>query len=459
MTLLISSCKGDNSSAGISSLSEDEDVIVRSDTLGGLQSSIVLAQPVYATPDSFLLGECRTNDYGTLHADILTQFACPEGWVYPDSSELDSVCVYIYYRSWYGDGQSPLALTAYELDQEPLHYDSVYPSNVPVSRFCTQTKKMLQKDAVISPAHPMDSIYSKTTNSYIPYVSLKLSDEYAKKLFAIRDFSSQAAFNKQFQGVMLTSTYGSSAALYVSSVCLTIHYHYTYPTGTSFKTMPDTKVFYSNTEVKQLSHYDYADHEQVFETLQANTDVNYVLSPANVYSRIQIPLNEFFEHITANVNMRRPYINLARLRLDVMNGTATGTQEDNWVRPAADMMLLREDKFEAICIKRELPVGDEAVFATLTRTYDTLTSDYQYYYNFDLASTFTQMLRDSLRDTLNMLVIPVDLGYTTSNNTTYVSSIKIKQCASATVIHSTKDLAFPMDIEVVYSGFSNSRIR
>ena len=457
----LNSCKDDVSQAGSSSLSPDEEVIVCSDTLRNIISDNIPAQPASSTPDSFLLGEVRTTDFGTLNAVMLTQLAAPEGWVYPEASELDSVCLYVYYRSWFGDGNSPMALAAYEIDREPLSYDSVYPSNVPVSRFCSMedSTRMMDRDAVFSPNRPTDSIYSSVAQANIPFIRLRLSDRYAERMFRIRDFSSQQAFNRQFPGLMLCSSYGASAALYVSTLCITIHYHYTYSVGDETKTLADTKTFYSNKEIKQLSRYEHKNQTEIFERLSEDTTVNYVLSPSNIYCRLTIPMQEIKRQIKEQTQNRNVYVNLAQLQLDVLNGDSKGAKEDNWMRPAESMMLVEESEYEKVFSSGRFTSDTATIYSSLLSEYDTITSAYRYYYDFDLSYHFTQMLhKDRFNDTIRMILVPVDLEFTASLSGNYAVSIRMKQAASATKIRSSRSPQTPMDIEMVYSGFTNTII-
>ena len=51
---------------------------------------------------------------------------------------------------------------------------------------------------------------------------------------------------------------------------------------------------------------------------------------------------------------------------------------------------------------------------------------------------------------LNMLLVPVSIGTSTSSSTTVVSSVRQQQTMSATKIKSAKN---GMQLEMVYSGF------
>ena len=75
------SCNDDTVSAGASALSPEDGIRVKSDTFS-VSSALEASTAISLTPDSFLLGECDTH-FGTIKADILAQFACPEGFEYP----------------------------------------------------------------------------------------------------------------------------------------------------------------------------------------------------------------------------------------------------------------------------------------------------------------------------------------------------------------------------------------
>lgn len=443
---------------------QGEDVIVRSDTLAYINSSIMPAAPVWLTPDSFLLGECSSHDYGTLKADILTQFACPEGWVFPDSSALDSVCLYIYYTSWCGDGNAPLGLTAYPIDLEPLSPDSVYGSNIDIARFCSMQHEAVRQNKIIAAASPADSLYSSIKKDYVPYVCMRLAEQYEKLLFDVGRYESQEKFNNLFPGLCITSSYGASTALYVSSLCLTVHYHYTYPDSSEpsgYKTMADHKILYANSEVPQVCRYRWPEREQVLDNLRQDTTVNYVLSPANIYAHLRIPVADILDSIRTGVGSdRHAYVNKAELRIDVLNGASTATKQDNWAAPAPNMMLVSESAFTDVFRKGLFPSDTTALYASLTSYYDADSARYFHYYPFDMAPLFTLLLREAPRDTLHMVLVPVDLGYTStsSSSTPSISSVRLKQTLTATKIRSARSPEAPMDIEVVYCGFTDTRI-
>ena len=140
-------CGSNSINAGESILSDEDKILVKSDTFG-VVSSLSSSASVALRPDSFLLGECETN-FGVIQADILTQLACPEGFKYPDELVLasgdtldlnpmvDSVCLYLYYDTWYGDGFSPIGISVYEMDRSTLSDNQLYYSDMELSDYCS----------------------------------------------------------------------------------------------------------------------------------------------------------------------------------------------------------------------------------------------------------------------------------------------------------------------------------
>lgn len=462
----ISSCKDDVASAGASALKEGESVVVKADTLRNIHSTIVKATPIVTSPDSFLLGECNRPHLGTIKADVLAQFACPSSWTYPDSSVLDSVRLIMFYRSWHGDGNAPLGITIYEMDGEILSYDSIYTSNEPISRFCSMhdSTRISYKDRLVVASHPVDSIYYNPSSSYLPYIQFRMTDKFAQKLFSVRDFSSQEAFSNLFKGVYITSTYGGSTALYVFDISLEIHYHYAVLADSAtntYETFNDTKYLYANNEVRQVNRYEYPDQDAVLSTLQADTNVNYIISPANAYTQINIPVKQIRERIQTGVGTKRPYINLANLTINVLNGENDKTRiQDDWCAPAGTMMLIKQDSLDNFFRYGKLPDETYAMYSQLMMVLND-SDKYEYVYSFDMSTLLMKEQRDTtnVMDTLRMVLIPVSVETTTTTSSSYVSSVKLEQAVTATKIRSSQNAEQPIDIEVVYSGFSDIIIK
>ena len=111
-----------------------DQILVEADTFH-VRSANWLAPYIYSSPDSFLLGNFYNENLGTTKAEIMTQLACPIGYSFPEGVVPDSVELYLYYSSWFGDGLSPMRINVYEMDKATFQYHENYPSNLDVNQF------------------------------------------------------------------------------------------------------------------------------------------------------------------------------------------------------------------------------------------------------------------------------------------------------------------------------------
>jgi hypothetical protein len=454
-------CNENNSiSAGASTLPEN-DIRVMSDTFG-VTSQLDSCIAISLTPDSFLLGECVTH-FGTLQADILTQLACPEGFKYPnETAEVDSVCLYLYYNNWYGDGKSPLGIAVYEMDQNTLKDNLLYQSNIQLTDYCSLAASTYISDQsnIVIPATPVDSSYSSKSESYVPTIRIKLSEEFAQRFFKIKDFSSQKEFNKLFKGLYICTDFGGSNVLYVTDITMTVFYHFTMQRpGMNDTIINDTRAFYANEEVRQVNRYSYPNRQSILTHYSQVNDTNYIVSPANIYTELSVRIDSIYERINQQIgdtSQYRVYVNKADLNIDVLySDSATGRPRDRWDTPASHMMLIQKEEINKFFSKNEMPSDSVAIIAALTATSDTV-GNINYKYTYDLSKLLTRQIRNKVQtEYLNFVLVPV--AVTSNTSTGSIQSVKPLQTISATLIRSANNQETPMDIEMVYAGFSKTR--
>lgn len=458
--MLLAGCSDNVIDAGSSTLNDEDNIRVQSDTFS-MVSTLDSCAAISLTPDSFLLGECDTH-FGTIRADILTQLACPEGYEYPnvETAVVDSVCLYLYYRSWHGDGNAPLGITAHELDKATLHPYETYPNTLTIENYCSldEQSKIVSSSYVSIPAAHTDSAYSIDSDSYIACISMRLTDDFAQRFFNVRDFSSQEAFNNQFKGLYICSDFGASSILYITDIVLTTYYHFTMiRPGVADSIVYDAKSFYANEEVRQVNRYIYPNRQSILDQYISFTDTSYIVSPANIYTQLSVRLDTIYQRIDTQLGSSedyRVYVNQANLTVDVLyTDSTTGRPRDNWEKPAPYMMLIKEDRFDSFFSKNEKPTDTVALVAALAAKADSL-NNLTYTYNYDLSEMLTQQLRASEKiNELRFMLVPV--AVTTDASTGVITSVKQSQTISATRIRSASNTVKPMDIELVYSGFSN----
>lgn len=464
---LLMSCKTDNATSGSSVLDEDDAIIVCSDTFA-LTSSLRECRYVISSPDSFMLGEMETK-FGTLHADVLTQLSCPEGFCYPENAEIDSVCFFLYYRSWVGDARSPLAINVYEMDGEQLVYNPrpAYHTDIDLSQYWSgdESTAILKDQRIVVANRKTDSVYSAALGTYVPVVAFRLSDAFRDAFTAKRQYTTQEDFNQFFKGLYVTSDFGGSTILNVTDMSLGVYYHFSYTKGDRDTVVNDMKAFYSNSEVKQVNRFEYVDKTGLVEELRKDSAThNYIIAPACVYTMIQLPMRQMAQSIEQQLGGKeseggkRPYINLAQLRVDVLNvyeGANADRGRDDWLQPAKQMLLIKNSSMERFFEGKELPVDTVAILGELTKALDEHGENI-YYYTFDISTLLTNQLRQQSNDSIiDMTLTPVDV--LTNYNSTYgvdnVVAIKESQNISATVVRSAQNAESPMTLKVVYSGF------
>ncbi|MBO4454145.1 MAG: DUF4270 family protein [Paludibacteraceae bacterium] len=460
---LMTACKDDAANAGSTVLDEGDKIIVLSDTFD-IRSTIGSSAAIISQTDSFLLGEIET-DYGLVRASVLTQLACPEGYSYPDGAVMDSVCLLMAYTSWVGDGYSPLALDVYEMDRGTFAYSKTYLTDLNIQDYCSRSQCVLEHQPIVVASEKRDSVQASSGN-YVPMLRIRLNDNFANRFASIRSFDTQEAFNQQFHGLMLETSFGSSTVLNVTDIALGVYYHFTYSKAGRDTTVYDMKAFYANSEVRTINHVTYEDKNEWIETLQQDSDYyNYVVAPAGVYTRLSFPMDKMVDSIydklvvdtleDGTVYYKRPYVNLAEVRVDITNvfsGSSSDLTRNDWLQPASYMLLIREESAERFFANKELPSDTCALLSSINNGTDSLGNTI-YYYSYDLSDFLTNQLRqDTLNATLNMLLVPVTVSTATSSSSSAVaiSSVKQQQTLSATQIVSARN---GMKFKIVYSGF------
>ena len=464
--IAFTACKDDVANTGESVLTPEDEVVVLADTFA-FRSAVDSCRAIISQADSFLLGEIESN-YGVLRASILTQLACPEGYHYPEGfsrESVDSICLFMYYQSWVGDAHSPLAINAYMMDRNTFRYSGTYPTNINISDYCSRDLSILKNHRIVVASEKLDSI-KNNDGTYSPMLRMKLNDDFTQYFAAIQTFESQERFNEQFKGLLIETSFGSSTILNISDIALGVFYHFTYSKNGKDTTVNDMKAFYANSEVRTVNHLFYEDKKQLVEEMQKDSDTyNYIVAPAGVYTRLEFPMEVIADtiissliydstwnatHDSVTILSKRPYVNKAQVRVEVTNvfsGATADITRDDWLQPAAYMLLIKENSMERFFKNKELPSDTCALLSALQQGTDSL-GNTTYFYSYDLSDFLTNQLRKESGDAyLSMMLVPVTVDI---NSSSVVTSVRQQQTVSATQIHSAKN---GMSLEIVYSGF------
>ena len=382
---------------------------------------------------------------------------------------VDSICLFLYYSSWVGDANSPLAINAYMMDKNTFRYSDTYSSDLDIDDYCTRDKSILTNHRIVVASEKRDSVKDSYGN-YVPMIRMRVNDDFEQYFSAITSFTSQEKFNEQFKGLLLESSFGSSTVLNVTDVAFGVYYHFSYNKNGRDTIVEDMKAFYANSEVRTINHFAYQDKQEWVEELEKDSDTyNYIVAPAGVYTRLRFPIKKIADDIIDDMRdpltgdtVKRPYVNKAEVRVAVENkftGSSKDRGRDNWLQPADYMLLLREESAPRFFRKKELPSDTCALLSALTSGVDSVGNTI-YYYTYDMSDMLTNYLhplvanevsKDSGDSVLTMVLVPVTVKTaTTSNSAVAITAVKEQQTMSATKIRSAKN---GMRFEIVYSGF------
>ena len=263
--------------------------------------------------------------------------------------------------------------------------------------------------------------------------------------------------------MLIETSFGSSTVLNITDIALGVYYRFSYKKGDRDTIVHDMKGFYANSEVRTVNHIHYQDKKDWIDALAKDSNTyNYVVAPAGVYTRLRFPMEDIeasiMNHMEADLGdgttlVKRPYVNKAEVRVAVENvydGKESSKKREDWLQPAAYMLLIRESSVTRFFKNKELPSDTCALLGSLTQGTDSLGNSI-YYYSYDLSDFLTNQLRQEANDTtLNMILMPVTVETSSTSSAMVVSSVQQQQTISATKIRSAKN---GMKLEIVYSGF------
>lgn len=451
---ILSACTQDERT-GMSVLRGDDQILVCTDTFR-LVTDMIQAQSIPSDPDSVLLGE-TDNQLGTLHADFITQLTCPEGFEFPQNAVLDSATLTLYYRNWYGDGNSPLAINVYQLDLGTFDYDSVYYTDIDILEYCSfnDSTAAVEQPRIITAATPTDSFSTSSTTYNL--IKFKLTERVMRSLFNNGKYASQEDFNKAFKGFYITTEYGSASVLYIENMAVSLHYHFDYQIEGRDTTTKDNIDFYATDEVRCINRILYLHPDDYAEQLFADSTISYISSPANIYTTLNIPIRQMVANVKDSLlSGKRPYVNSAKIKIYATNYTTTIDPYDvsQWAQPPSYMLMITADKIVDFFYSRSLPNDSTAMLGSLTTETDSLDNVHAYY-TYDISSILTQAMRNKVEsDTLYMVLVPVAVESQTSStyNTTTVTSVRPLQAITNTVINTEYNEDFPLRLSVVATG-------
>jgi len=445
LSIFVISCNDDLTDLGVGIRPLSDSITIGTDTFH-LSSENVFVPYIISRPDSFLLGNFYDEKFGSTQADILAQVQGPIGinFKYPENSVPDSAVVRLYYRSWIGDNFSPMEINIYEMNGDIFEYSKPYKTNLDLGLYCDKkillgTKVFTAKDA------------NKTTTA--THISIKLDTvDFVKRFFNVqpKTFSTDSSFLSFFKGMYISTNFGSSTLINVRHIDLDYYFHYDYtkPGDDTLTRVSNLLTFPANSEVRQVNRFMHPDTTFIKQKLALEDTVNYVSSPANIQTKVTLPMKRMQDRIKAKIKDKLQTLNSALLNVEV-----TDVDERLLPQPIVKyMLLIKKSSVDRFFSNGELPTDTCAILAPYSASLISNTSLYKRYYTFNVAKLMANefKLNKNIDNNYEMMLVPVRVTFDSSNN---VTAVKQEFLMSSVIFKSATNSLSPMRINMVYSGF------
>ena len=302
-----------------------------------LTSRTILTDSILQRNSKAVLGEYTDARFGTTKADFMLQFYCPPSLRFESSvdsvidDEIDSVFLYLFYDSWYGDSAALFEAAAYPLTQS-LDLSQPYCTNLPAAQYVDKSRRL---GAV--PYSPLSS-ENEWSDQYDYCVRIPIDTSVVSHIVTdVREhpewFADYKTFQEYFKGLYVTTTFGNGAFLYVEHAELELCYDYRYLNSDSvWKDTLMASYFPYTTEVRQVNSYDHPDLSAYVSPESDQDSLNYLYAPAGMYTEIDLPMDELCQRLSGC------NINYARIKVD-----ATDLDDSQWgLNPPEKLLLINK---------------------------------------------------------------------------------------------------------------------
>lgn len=435
------SCDENNTIGG--SIQPDQDRIsIFYDTVHVISQTVIIDSMLYRSSSAYL-GEFTDPFFGTTKPDFLAQLYCPRLFAFPDDvKRIDSAYLYIYYGDWFGDSTTMMHINVYELNK-PLQIGQSYYTNINPSQYCDKSGLLGQIAFTAGDMYATDSI--KALSTYQTLIKVPISLSLGNRF--LRDsrtnpsyFASPDKFTQYFNGLYITSDYGNGSILYIShseiEFCYGTYLYSNTSGGLRDSFVIGASYFPVTKEVKQINRFEHPDLSYYLNPADVSDSLNYVFSPAGMYTRVTIPDRVFSKLSGASVNS---------MRLKVL---ATQFDKSEYgMSPPDNMLLIRESEARSFFSRFEM--NDE--LNSFLAEYD---SDNECY-EFNLSYYAQKMVRElddpdstSFSTFNSMLMIPVTIVESADGD-----QVRLEQLLtpSAVKVRGAKHPSMPMKLELIYS--------
>lgn len=364
----------------------------------------------YAVSSNALLGSFNDPKYGNLQCDFMAQLKTRVGYRFTDvyQDKIDSATITMSYSGYVGDSLTTMQATVYQLNN-PLKKEMYADSKV--SDYCDKSIILGRK------AYTAYDVSGKNPTGTI---QVRVSNDFAAKFYAAIKanptlLDSDAEFQKFFQGIYVTNTFGAGSILNIDDTKFSLFYHNT-PTIVAGSNGKDSTVYHPvvtsfavTSEVLLVNRYE---NSRLDGLLAPETNVSYLKSPAGVFTRLSFPLAQI------NNKVGKGKLNGAKLKIysyRVNNNSST-------LQPPTSLLLIKKNAINSF-FNKAISLNDSIAnssVAVATRN----SSDGTYTFS-NLSPFLNNFLPNSknggvLQDQVEFALVPVQVSYDYYGNITNI---------------------------------------
>lgn len=465
-TFIFASCDDTTDNIG-SSLTDNVDKLeITTDTFTVATRSIV-ADSVLSRNTTGYLGKVRDPETGAyITGDFMTQFYCPEGFVFPVRDSIKSVVngdivadscdIRLYYTTFYGDSLAPMKLSAMELARPVAEQKYFYSNFDPekegyvaadgqhVEKMYTLTDLTVDEatrkgsDYMPSIRIPLDKPYKGYSNfgTYIMHEYYS-HPEYFKNAFSFT--------HNLVPGFYIKAKSGLGSMAYISLSQLNIYFkHKTTTTGTD-GTQRDTIItstasFPGTEEILQTTNI--SNDNAAIKRLVTDNTCTYLKTPAGIFTEMTLPIDEIMG------THQRDTVNTAKVVLTRINNS-NDNGSFSFKAPQTLLMLPKADMFTFF---EQNKVADYKT--SFLATYSSSTNSYTFNNISGLIKHLYQNADKTNDDWNKVVIIPVSTSYATIQNVTYLVKVTHDMSMTETkLVGGSANDNGDIKISVIYSKF------
>ena len=440
------SCDNEFTDMGSGIQPEGDRVIVLTDTFH-LTTANLFIDGIHHRPDldSLLLGTFVDNKFGTTQADILARFEPPfepTGFRFMPNTVVDSAFLILAYRTWFGAQNSVMSVQAFEKNRGRfLDFYEPYFTNANPFDFVDIGNQVLIAETAL-------------TANEAQVIKLRLTDDFTNRLFEnSRDFTTETDFFERFNGMWITSLLGDATMLHLRAITMTMFHHHPTTIAGRDTIISNTTDFVVNKVV--INRFSHPDADEIRSFLEANDSINYVASPAKIYTQVNIPLRRIVQSMVDSVGDRLLAVNSAIVRVEAKDTRNVESSNIFQVPVPSSMLIMPKSEMDMFFKQGRLPT-DSIVFAPF------VPSDSSY--SFNIARYIDREIRrvrasdgtidtNLLDETMEMVLVPVRITTAQTQAGTQITAVRQQILMNGVSIRGGNDPNRPMRISLLYSGF------